>query len=932
LKELWGSVGNFTARIEQAPRYVDPDKCTACGVCASYCPVHPLDEFNQNLCETTAVHIPYTQAVPAAFTVDKDHCLFLTRKECKQCTRACQAQAIDFSQRKRSFEVNVGAVILSPGFSLYDLASSDAYGYRQAPNVVSAMEFERISNASGPYSGHILRPSDLSRPDRIAFIQCVGSRDIRTGNSHCSSVCCKIAVKDAIVALEHEPDLDITIFYMDMRMFGKGFETFFWRAKDAGVRFVRSRVADLTRIAETEDLRLRYVTDEGALKDDLFSLVVLPAGFEPPEKATALATAAQIELDPRGFCKTNLFSPVETSRKGVFVAGTFQSPKSIPESVVDGSGAAASAAELLHAARGALTKVKELPTEKPVEDSPRIGVFVCYCGKNIAGTVDVEEVRRYAENLPGVVYAATNLYSCSQDAQDLITARIAEQNLNRVVVAACTPRTHEPLFQETARNAGLNRCLVEMTNIRDQCSWVHMSQPEDATEKSKDLVRMAVAKAGLVQALPETEMEVIQKGLVIGGGLAGMTAALSLADQGFECFLIEQAKGIGGMLRSLHSTLEGDDPKIHLGRLSERVFSHEKIRVFTEAEIEDIDGFVGNFATTISVPGGTDRESLRLEHGAIIVATGAQVYRPDQYLFGKNPNVILQLELERRIAIASGDGIKALREVVMIQCVGSRDESHPYCSGICCSHAVKNALKLKEINPSVRVTILYRDMMTYGFHEDYYTLARDRGINFVRYDPEAPPVVEETGQSLSLRVKDPVLEGQLVMEPDLLVLSPAVEPRRDEKLNESLSLPLSADGFFLESHAQLRPVESYVDGIYLCGMAQFPKLINESAAQAKAAASKAGMLLAKGKVTVEPIVAEILRDRCTGCGVCESFCPYKAIRTRKAEKGKKAEVIAAACKGCGVCSSYCPARSIVMGRFTDEQILAQIEAFGEAWQ
>lgn len=915
--------------MEQSPRYVDVDKCTACGVCASYCPVHPLDGYNEDLGETTAIRIPYTQAVPAAFSVDNEHCLFLTRKLCKQCTRACQRQAVDFSQKKKTLNLKVGAVILSPGLSLFDLASTNSYRYQEAPNVVSGMQFERISNASGPYAGHILRPSDLKRPDKVAFIQCIGCRDRKSGNTYCSSVCCKIAVKDAIVALEHEPDLEIAIFYMDMRMFGKGFETFFWRARESGVRFIRSRVADVKRDPVTEDLSLRYVTEDGELKEETFNLVVLPAGFEPPETASSLTAAVQVGLDRHGFCRTGLFTPIETTRKGVFVAGAFQGPKAIPDSVVDGSGAAASAAEALGSARNTVTRHTELPPEQAPAGDLRIGVFVCYCGKNIAGTVDVEEVARYAESLPAVVYTTTNLYSCSQDAQDLIQQTIHEQNLNRVVVAACTPRTHEPLFQETARAAGLNRSLVEMTNIRDQCSWVHAGKPEAATEKSKDLVRMAVAKAGLIESLPEPEIQVIQKALIIGGGLAGMTAALSLADQGFETFLVEKTKTLGGMLRILHYTLEGDDPAERLNYLAERVSSHDKITVLTEAQIQTVDGFVGNFRTTVSVPNGADRETRQLEHGVIIMATGAQVYRPSEYLFGHHPGVILQTELERRLGQSSSEAANGLRNVLMIQCVGSRDESHPYCSSVCCSHAIKNALKLKELNRDVRVTILYRDMMTYGLHEDYYTLARDKGIDFVRYDRENPPVVEAPNGTMRVKFHDALLKGVLTVEPDLVVLSPAVEPRNDTKLNECLSLPQSSDGFFLESHTQLKPVESYVDGIFLCGMAQFPKLINESIAQAKAAASKAAILLAKGKVTVEPIVAQVDQDTCTGCGICEYFCPYRAIRTQKAERGKKAEVISAACKGCGVCSSYCPARSIVMGRFTDEQIVKQIEAFGQ---
>lgn len=823
----------------------------------------------------------------------------------------------------------MGAVILSPGLSLFDLASINTYRYQEAPNVVSGMEFERISNASGPYAGHIHRPSDRQRPDKIAFIQCIGCRDRKSGNTYCSSVCCKIAVKDAIVALEHEPDLEIAVFHMDLRMFGKGFETFYRRAKDSGVRFIRARVAEVKRDAATEDLQLRYVTEAGELREEVFNLVVLPAGLEPPEKAASLAAAARVGLNGHGFCHTNLFSPIDTSRQGVFVAGAFQSPKAIPDSVVDGSGAAAAAAEILASARETLTRTRELPAESLSSEDLRIGVFVCHCGKNIGGTVDVNAVAAYAEKLPGVVYTTTNLYSCSQDAQDLIQQTIAEQSLNRVVVAACTPRTHEPLFQETARDAGLNRALVEMTNIRDQCSWVHANQKEAATEKSKDLVRMAVAKAGLIEPLPETEIQVIRKALVIGGGLAGMTAALSLADQGFEAFLVERTKKLGGMLRNIHFTLEGEDPGSHLTRLVDRVLSHEKISVFIDGEIEKVDGFVGNFRTTVSLRKGENRETEHLDHGVIIVATGAQVHKPEQYLFDRHDKVILQTELERRLGKSDGGGIHELRHVLMIQCVGSRDELHPYCSSVCCSHAIKNALKLKEVNGGVRVTVLYRDIMTYGLHEDYYTLARDRGIEFIRYDLQSPPIVEENNGKLRIKIRDPLMKEVLTAEPDLVVLSPAIEPRNDATLNDSLSLPQSSDGFFLESHTQLKPVESYVDGIFLCGMAQFPKLINESIAQAKAAASKAAILLARGKVTVEPIVAQVDPDTCTGCGICEYFCPYRAITTKKAERGKKAEVIPAACKGCGVCSSYCPARSISMGRFTDEQILQQIVAFGQ---
>jgi heterodisulfide reductase subunit A len=571
---------------------------------------------------------------------------------------------------------------------------------------------------------------------------------------------------------------------------------------------------------------------------------------------------------------------------------------------------------------------KTYPAERiDADEAPRIGVFVCHCGKNIGGVVDVPEVKKDAETLPDVSMVETNLYSCSQDTQALIRQSIIEHNLNRIVVAACTPRTHEPLFQDTLREAGLNRCLVEMVNIRDQCSWVHMHEKGAATEKAKDLVRMAVAKAKQVEPLPEAVIGVIPKGLIIGGGLAGMTAALSLARQGFECYLVERASDLGGNLRQTYFTLQGSNPQKHLDELIGEVTQHEKIHVFTEATIQEIEGFVGNFKTMLSCGNGRGAKTEEIDHGTIIIATGATAYEPDEYLYGKHDNVVLQQALEERLAL--GDlAPKDLKHVVMIQCVGSRDKTHTYCSAICCNQAIKNALKVKEINPDASVTILYRDVMSYGFSEDYYALARDRGISFIRYNPEQKPTVEDINGRLRVTVRDRLVGKNLIIDADLLALSSAMVPYENKALVEQLKVPLSADGFFLESHAQLKPVDSYVDGIYLCGMAQFPKPDDECIAHAKAAVAKAAILLAKGYVTAEPIVASCDMDQCIGCGICAHLCPYSAIRMTKVGKVKKADFVAAACKGCGVCSSYCPTRAIAMGRFTDDQIALQIKAFG----
>ncbi len=915
--------------VLKQPRYVDETKCTACGICATYCPVLVPDPYDENMAHRRAIYIPYTQAAPSAYVVDPYHCLFLNRQECKQCTRTCEAKAINLDQKPEIITYEVGGLILAPGFSRFDPGRLPAYGYADCLNVVTGLEFERICCASGPSMGKIQRPSDRNKPEKIAIVLCVGSRDKACGNPYCSSVCCKYAIKDAIVALEHEPDLDITIFFMDIRTYGKDFEKFYQRAKAAGVKFVRSRVSEIREDPRTNDLTLKYVTEDGGLRKDTFNLVVLAHGLEAPAGSSNLALAAEIGLNQYNFCETGLFRPLDSTREGIFVAGAFQGPKSIPDSVIQAGGAAASAAELLAAVRGTLVREKTYPEERTDADAPsKIGVFVCHCGKNIAGVVDVEAVIKYAESLPDVAMVERNLYSCSSDTQALIAKTIAEKGLNRVVVAACTPRTHEVLFQDTLREAGLNKCLVEMVNIRDQCSWVHMHEREAATEKAKELVRMAVAKARQIQPLPETTIEVIPKCLVIGGGLSGMTAALSLARQGFECYLVERSSDLGGNLRHTYFTLEGPDPQEHLKRLIEQVESNDKIHLFTKTAIQEVAGFVGNFKTVLSFGSGTGVKTEEIEHGAIIVATGATAYEPDAYLYGRHKNVVLQQVLEEGLALGKVDP-KDLKQVVMIQCVSSRDETHTYCSAICCNQAIKNALKIKELNPEANVSILYRDVMSYGFSEDYYSLARDQGIVFIRYSPDKKPKAENVEGKVRVTVKDPIVKQNVIIHADLLALSTAMVPYDNRDFVEKLKVPLSSDQFFLESHAQLKPVDSYVDGIYLCGKAQFPKPVNECIAQAKAAAAKAAILLARGYVAAEPIVASCETDICIGCGICAHLCPYSAIRMTKVGKLKKTEFVAAACKGCGVCASYCPTRAIAMGRFTDEQIAEQIRAFGE---
>ena len=849
--------------------------------------------------------------------------------QCGECAQRCTAKAIDYEMCDEHVDLKVGAVVLAPGYDLFDPSAQYELGYRKYPNVVNSLEFERILSATGPYKGTLLRPSDLTPPQRIAFIQCVGSRDPSHDRSYCSSVCCTYAIKEAVIAKEHSTvPLDITIFFMDIRTHGKDFDKYYERAKDeSGVRFVRSKVYSVDAADSSGDLVVRFAAEDGTVRTERFSMVVLSVGFQSSPELLELAHKAGIQLNPHGFCQTQPFLPMTTSQPGIFVCGAFSAPKDIPETVVQASGAAGEISALLASARGTLTRTKEYPPERDISgEEPRVGVFVCHCGVNIGGYVDVPDVAEYARTLPAVAYAERNLFTCSQDTQEKIKRAIQEHRLNRVVVASCTPRTHEPMFRETIRQAGLNPYLFEMANIRDQCSWVHMHEPDKATEKARDLVRMAVAKAALIGPLKPVALPVNHRALVIGAGVAGMTSALTLAEQGFEVDLIERSSVLGGMTRRIHFNLEGQDVQQFLGQLISRVQQHPKIRVYTDTWIVDVHGYVGNFTTEVMRYRG--RVVEKLEHGVTIIAIGAEEYKPDEYLYGKDPRVLTQLELEEEILRKSPD-VVSCESLVMIQCVGCRDDQRPYCSRVCCQRAINNALKLKEIRPEMNIYILYRDIRTYGFSEEYYEEARRRGVIFLRYDLESKPRVSQKKRDsrflLSIEAHDPILGQDVVIDADILALSVAMVPSPEAKeLAMLYKVPLNQDGFFLEAHVKLRPVDFATDGVFVCGLAHAPKSIEESIAQAKAAAARASIVLAKDAVTGEGIVASVNERICTGCGICEAMCPYTAIAVDR-EKGVSV-VNAALCKGCGTCCAACPSGAAQQRGFTREEISAAVDA------
>jgi len=948
-----GQPGNFKVRLRRHARSVDLSKCTGCGDCLTKCPVRDLsNEFEGGLSKRRAIFRLYAQAVPNAPMIDRAQCLKFTKDKCGACQKTCKAGAIDYTQQDEEMTIEVGSIVVAAGSKIAPTVLRPEYGHGRYPNVVTSLEFERILSASGPYSGHVKRPSDGKAPKRIAWLQCIGSRDDSVERGYCSAMCCMYAVKEAVITREHARDVEPTIFYMDMRSYGKDFDKYVDRAEQQyGVRLVRARVPEIREDPETHNLTVRYTVDAGR-KSEEFDMVVLSCGFVPPAELVELSKRLDIDLDRFGFALTDAWDPTATSRAGIGVAGSFSRPMAIPETVTGASSAAAAAEEILSGERGTLSRVVQPPAELDVRgEAPRIGVFVCNCGINIGGIVRVPEVVEFARTLPHVVYAEENLYSCSGDTQEKIKSRIREHRLNRVVVASCSPRTHEPLFQATVAETGLSPHLFAMANIRDQCSWVHMKEPDKATTKSKDLVSMAVARALRLKPLPKVKLPVTKAGLVIGGGLAGMTAALALAGEGFDTFLVEREAELGGNARTIAKTIEGNDVAGRLKELEAKLRQHPRIKVYTGAQIKAIDGFVGNFQTTLTPSDssdGSDKSDVTLKHGVVVVATGAQYRTPTEYCYGQSPRIVSQKELEQELEETKGKGDKgtkgpaldplvprsldpsSLRSVAMIQCVGSRDKDRPYCSRICCAEAVKNAIALKELNPDTDVYVLYRDIRTYGMREEYFRKARELGVVFIRYTPEAQPDVRMVDGRPVVNVRDPILGRDIELAPDLLVLSSGIVPQAGStELARMLKVPLNAEGFFLEAHMKLRPVDFATEGVFMAGLCHFPKFIDEAATQARAAAGRAATILSRDTLEAEATVASVNPDRCSACHMCETLCAYRAIevKTINERTGKQAAVVnEALCKGCGACAANCRSSAIDVRGFSSENIVREIAA------
>jgi heterodisulfide reductase subunit A len=927
LKKVSGNAGDFKIEIAQKPRYVDPLKCINCGKCEAVCPVEVPNEFNDELDSRKAIFTPYPLPNPNTYTLDIDICT-----QCGECVKICPTDAIDLKAKEQKTNLNTGAIILAPGLQVFDPEPYRSYSYGTHPNVLTSIDFERVYSGLGPYSGlrQLVRPSDQKVPKNLAFIQCVGSRNTQVGHQYCSYACCMYSLKEAMLAKERHPEMDVTIFYMDMRAFGKNYHEYYLKAQDMGINFVRCRVPEVQRITENDNLMLSIVKETGQLTREEYELVVLGVGLEAPVGVEELAKAVEIKLDNDGFSVNDEFSITATSKSGIYVCGGFTGPKDIPESVTEASAAAALAQQHLSVIEEKRAEAKEEITDTLILDKPKLGVILCPCSDELKDKLDLEELTVFAKGLPGVELVENLDQICINPGEITKIIESSQEKINSLIIGACTPYHLEVKFKESAKAAGIKPSNVELLNLRERLAWVCSENEGVPFSTATAKGQLAIAHERLYSRhemdMRTENVPVEKQALVVGGGLAGMTSAITLADNGIPVDLVEINEHLGGNLRDIYSTLQNDDTQKLLKNLIKRVEDNKNINVKLKTTVSEASGHIGNFQVTFS-------DQASNTYGVLILATGASEYKPTEYLYGQNPKVLTQLELEGFLGGVNKNkdlpDISKIRSIAMIQCVGTRNLQRPYCSRVCCSKAIKNALKLKQKNPELKVYIIYQDIMTYGLQEKYYLEAREAGVEFLRYEPgedvEDVKVSQDKTGKLSIEHFDELLGQNITIEPDLLILSTGIVPNNDglEPLDK-LGLEYTPTYFLQEANIKFRPVDMLADGIFIAGLVHSPRQLGESIVQAQAAAGRALTILNKTSIRIRSDVSAVLSRKCSGCEACVSVCPYHARVMDMDEK--VAVVIEPLCQACGACAMVCPNGAAVLRGFRREQLYGMIDA------